>query len=184
MKNNNRREPEQDKLREHIFDGIQEYDNRLPNWWLWTLYGAIIFAFAYWFFSHQAGQDYTAEAQLNKDLAMLTARVASLSKGPLSDEQMWALSVEPGTVADGAQVFKTNCVTCHGENLQGKIGPSLVDQKWIHGGQPTQIVQTITKGVATKGMPTWGPLLGAKRINNVAAYVLSFHKKGEPILPP
>jgi hypothetical protein len=30
-------------------------------------------------------------------------------------------------------------------------------------------------------MPTWGPVLGARRISEVVAYVLSYHHEGEPI---
>lgn len=171
-----------DPLREHTYDGIQEYDNRLPNWWLWTFYGAIIFAVAYWFYYHQAGMDAPNDVLLARAQAEVTARAASQSKGPLSDDQLWSLSLDAGTVAAGQLTYKANCASCHGDNLEGKIGPNLMDQRWIHGGNPSQIVQTITVGVAAKGMPTWGPMLGAKRINAVAAYVLSLHKKGEPIV--
>lgn len=172
-----------DPLREHTYDGIQEYDNRLPNWWLWTFYGAIIFAFCYWFYYHQAGQKMTADVQLQHELAAITARNASLSKGPLTDDQLWTMSQDPNTVAAGRAIFMANCATCHGNNLEGKIGPCLTDQNWIHGGLPTEIIHTITTGVGPKGMPTWGPILGANRINTVASFVLSFHKKGEPIIP-
>jgi cytochrome c oxidase cbb3-type subunit 3 len=40
----------------------------------------------------------------------------------------------------------------------------------------------VTSGVLVKGMPTWGPVLGPKRIAEVVAYVLSHHREGETII--
>ena len=61
------------------------------------------------------------------------------------------------------------------------IGPDLTDTAWIHGGRPTEIYATVTNGVLIKGMPTWGPVLGAKKISETVAYILSKHTEGEPI---
>ena len=44
--------PLDDSLRPHSFAGIQEYDKRLPRWWLLTLYGAMVFAATYWAYYH------------------------------------------------------------------------------------------------------------------------------------
>ncbi len=46
---------EEPKLLDHDYDGIQEYDNPLPNWWLTTFFATIIFAFLYYIHYEVAG---------------------------------------------------------------------------------------------------------------------------------
>ncbi len=176
-----RKDPNEDVLRPHVYDGIQEYDKRLPNWWLWTFYGAIFFSVGYWFLMHQAGSDFSPEARLAVRMTEMKARAASLSTGPLSDDQLWALSQDSNTVAAGREAFTTTCVSCHGQDLKGGIGANLADSEWIHGGTPSAVVKTISEGVLAKGMPAWGPVLGEKRVRDVAAYVMSHHSPDEKI---
>ena len=38
-----------DKLLDHTYDGIQEYDNPMPRWWLLTFAGTVIFSIIYYF---------------------------------------------------------------------------------------------------------------------------------------
>jgi cytochrome c oxidase cbb3-type subunit 3 len=67
--------------------------------------------------------------------------------------------------------------------MRGGIGPNLLDDQWIHGGSPAQILKTITDGVAAKGMPPWGQILGAAKVREVAAYVVRQNAKalGRPV---
>ncbi len=46
----------------HVWDDdLREYNNPLPNWWLWTFYATIIFAVVYWILypAWPVGDDYT-----------------------------------------------------------------------------------------------------------------------------
>lgn len=163
-------------VREHVFDGIQEYDNRLPNWWLWTLYGAIVFSIGYWFLLHWTNPDQSSQARIERQMQQIAAVAAANPNAKLTDEQLWKLSQDQNAVGAGAQIFASTCASCHMPDLSGKIGPNLKDNIWIHGGKPLDIVNTITNGVAAKGMPTWGPVLGKSKIAEVTAFILSHHK--------
>lgn len=151
-------------------DGIDEYDNALPDWWvglfLFTIVWGIGYAVEYHFVSHRS------------QLASYEAEMAA-AKQRWPDSGPKALAFDEATVAAGAKVFQEQCVACHGAALQGGIGPNLVDAAWIHGADPEQIRATITVGVPEKGMPSWGPILGPDKIAKVTAFVASeFQKTG------
>jgi len=182
MKNEPTPTDQEDPIREHTFDGIQEYDKRLPNWWLWTLYGAIIFAAAYWFYYHFPAEPETSFQRVDRTMNEIAVAAAKSSGSELTDDQLWTMSKDSTTVQAGALTFQTTCASCHMPDLSGKIGPNLKDNLWIHGGKPTEIIHTITTGVAAKGMPTWGPVLGPTKINEVAAFILSYHSPSDPVV--
>jgi cytochrome c oxidase cbb3-type subunit III len=165
----------EEPLRAHSFDGIQEYDKRLPNWWLWCLYGAIAFSLVYWAYFHawQFGKDpgYVLQQRMEEN-----KMVAQRAAGVISDEILWAMSRDAKIVEAGRATYGTTCASCHLPDLAGAIGPNLKDEVWIHGGAPLQLINTINKGVIEKGMPTWGPVLGAGKINEVTAFILSYHQ--------
>jgi cytochrome c oxidase cbb3-type subunit 3 len=169
-----------DRLRHHRFDGIQEFDKRLPNWWLMTLYGSILFWVGYWGYYQwlKAGPDGPQEITL----AMSRIEAARLASAPTTDDpSLWKMSRNPVIVESGRATFNTTCASCHTDKLTGAIGPNLVDRLWIHGGKPAEIYVTVDKGVLAKGMPPWGPILGPKKVSEAVAYILSYHTEGEPI---
>jgi cytochrome c oxidase cbb3-type subunit 3 len=170
----------EDPIRPHTFDGIQEYDKRLPNWWLVTFYATIIFWVGYWFYYERAHLGPTNTQTIDQQMATIEA--ARLAAAPsVDDASLWKMSRNPVFVEAGRATFNTTCASCHTEKLTGAIGPNLVDRLWIHGGRPTDLYKTVTEGVLAKGMPPWGPVLGGKKISEAVAYVLSYHQEGEPI---
>jgi len=170
----------EDTLRPHSYDGIQEYDKRLPNWWLATFYGAIVFAVAYWMYYAQSGLVPSDGAKVDAQISAIQAVKLSSAAGSLDDEGLWTMSQNPVVISAGQKTFNTTCASCHNEQMTGGIGPNLVDRTWLHGGRPTQIFSTVTSGVAAKGMPSWGPILGPKKISEAVAYILSKHDRKEP----
>ena len=172
--------PRDENLRPHIYDGIEEYDNRLPNWWLWTFYLAVIFSVIYWF------SFYNAEV-MESDAAVIEAQMARVEEarlaaiGEINNDALWQMSRNEGFISSGAAVYKDNCVACHGPNLEGGIGKNLVDNEWKWGNQPISLYAIVTRGSPDKtaGMQAWASELGPQKISQVVAYILSHHNREE-----
>jgi len=158
----------------HDYDGIHELDNRLPNWWLFTLFGAIVFGAGYWFYYH-AFEGRGLLVDLRAEEAEQARKAAA--SAPVTDELLVKLSHDPKTMTGAKSLFITTCAICHGADGEGKIGPNLTDDNWIHGNKPSDIYKTVSGGVASKGMPSWEPALGHEKVTWLAAYVESLRGK-------
>ncbi len=165
--------PEGVILRDHVVDGIQEYDQRLPFWWLCILFGMIIFSIIYWLVLDDRSYRGAEDEHLESQLAAIQAKRLANSIDVTNDDLFWEMSKTPEFVKAGQATFEANCIPCHGKDLHGGIGFNLVDDEWVHGSRPSEIYNTVTNGVDGKGMQSWGPLLGQKRIVEVVSYVLS-----------
>lgn len=77
----------------------------------------------------------------------------------------------------GEQLYMDNCAGCHGKALEGATGFNLKDTIWVHGKEPKDILNNISKGFPKKGMPAFGQLYSQAQLNNVVDFILS-NKEG------
>ncbi len=166
----------------HEVDGIKEMDNKLPNWWLNTLFGSIVFAVGYWFYYEQAaiGKLPRAEYEVELDKKRAEEGAKIRAAGKVTDESLLVLVSDKATVSQGKDVFEQTCVACHRQDGGGNVGPNLTDAYWLHGSANASIFQTVQNGVVDKGMPAWGPTLGIDKTLAVAAYVITLKGKNAP----
>lgn len=67
------------------------------------------------------------------------------------------LEKDPDAIAAGRILFEQRCAECHGNNADGKKGPSLRAPE-IQNAEPGAIFWVLTNGVVRKGMPVWSKL--------------------------
>lgn len=158
----------------HSFDGIEEYDNRLPNWWLFTLYGSIVFSVGYWLFYATFGIGYTQDEAWNKEVEIAAQEQIRREMGKeVTEESLLLMTKVPAQVEAGARIFQQKCAQCHRADMGGDIGPNLTDDSWIHGPDALQIHNTVMNGVQEKGMQPWKDQLGPVRVRQVVAYLVT-----------
>jgi cytochrome c oxidase cbb3-type subunit 3 len=155
----------------HDYDGIQEFDNPLPMWWLWTFWGTIVFAVAYYAY-YELGSGPSLKDELNSDMAVIEGM--KKAGAPLDTEDVNAVALDKDRAMAGVKTYKEKCAACHGDNGEGKIGPNLTDNFWINGGgMPQEIAGLIQNGILEKGMPPWKDQIKAVDINSLVAYIIS-----------
>jgi cytochrome c oxidase cbb3-type subunit 3 len=167
--------------RGHSHDGIEEFDNHLPNWWLWSFYLAVIFSIGYWVYFHTIGVgDLPLEAYAVAQSEAAKKLEAQLAANPITDESLRKLASEPAAVEEGRVMFQTatRCAQCHRADGGGNIGPNLTDSMWIYGGKPMDIYTSILKG-RPRGMLAHESE-GVGFVMKATAYVLSIKDSNVP----
>lgn len=162
-------------LLDHNYDGIQEYDNPLPNWWLFTFLGAIIFSAIYYIHYDISGAGPSLMDEFKASMVQLEATSQKGDHGGgQSEESLAAFFNEEGSSALGKEVFGAKCASCHGPKGEGLIGPNLTDNFWIHGnGTRMAILSVVRAGVLEKGMPNWDSMLKENEILAVTGHVFA-----------
>jgi cytochrome c oxidase cbb3-type subunit III len=164
----------------HEYDGILEADNQLPRWWLAIFVVTVALGVGYWVandswhFMSSPRERYDAEL----------ARAAESGAVAVDDDLLVQLSQNDQVVSRGREAFEANCVACHGARAEGRIGPNLTDDRWLHGGAPNEIYRTIREGFTASGMPAWGAVLGERQVQSLSAYVLTLRNTNVPGRPP
>ena len=168
----------------HTYDGIREYDNPMPGWWVWLFWASIAFAPVYMLgidvfgFIDTYGEDFAQEgARLDE------VREVYAATGPAFKTDAGALreyADDPAYASAGAATFTAICAACHGENGQGTIGPNLTDEFWIHGADVEQLWTSIGEGFPLLGMPPMKDQLGEEERAQVLAYVVSLQGTDPP----
>ena len=178
-------------LEGHEADGIREYDNALPKWWLYGFYFTMVMAAVYLFYYHVwDGPDwnflwYNARGQETEYAAEMAH---SPKKAGMKDFSTWAAKTDETTLKIGETIFQQRnlCFTCHRPDLGGLVGPNLTDDYWLHGGKFSDVLKSITTGYPEKGMLPFGNgnHLSDDELVAVASYVFSKHGSNPPAPKP
>lgn len=186
----------------HEWDGIREYDNPMPRWWVWVFYATIVFSIWYtaaypaWPLIDRATRGYLGQntrADVDAEIrrfddanAEIKAKLVAADLGAIASDD----ALNQYATAAGAAVFKTWCAQCHGSGaagVQGKGYPNLLDNDWLWGGAIEDIHTTISHGIRNttdpdarySEMPKFGVdgLLEPAQIGEVVEYVLQISKQ-------
>lgn len=175
-----RPEEKEDASLDHEYDGIREFDNPMPHWWVWMFWGTLWFSLAY-LFHYWIGNGQSDLALYEEDVRVASERLAKEAMSQaVTEESLAPLLLDVGTIESGKAIFSNRCGPCHLDG-QGSIGPNLTDSSWIHGtGKLMDIYGVVAEGVSDKGMPAWNRQLSPTELRQVVAFVGTLRGKEMP----
>jgi len=157
------------------FDGISELDNPPPPWFMWLFYSTVVFAGVYLVRYTWLNYAPSQVEEYNADMASHKAKAAAYlaKQADNVDENSVTLEKDKAKLADAGALFKSKCAACHGELGEGKTGPNLTDDHWIHGNSVKDVFKTIKYGYPDKGMISWKDQVSPPKMKALASYILS-----------
>lgn len=169
-------------LLDHEYDGIREYDNPLPRWWVMIFWASFVFSLGYIVHYHLSGHGKSVAVVYEDEMRLAREERAkrSLAEKP-SEIVLGRLEGDAELMQDAKVTFAQRCAQCHGSEGQGLIGPNLTDDYVIHGeGRLMDIYEVVSHGVPAKGMPAWDLQLQPIEVRKLVAYVGTLRGKNLP----
>ncbi|UOG91322.1 MAG: cytochrome-c oxidase, cbb3-type subunit III [Candidatus Thiothrix sulfatifontis] len=193
----------------HVWDdSLQEFNNPLPRWWLWTFYGTIIFTIVYWImypswpigktylkgignditYKTDAGEEKTTHwnmrALLAHDMQNGTEAIKQqeyLAKVGAASYQQIAQDPDMSSFVRsyGVGMFGDNCAACHQSGGQGVVGMyPNLVDDDWLWGGDTTTIENTLRYGRMGYMPAYSKTFDETQLNQVANYVLTL--SGEP----
>jgi cytochrome c oxidase cbb3-type subunit 3 len=159
----------------HVYDGIEEYNNPLPKWWLNMFNICLVFSVVYLILYPGLGNfagvlGWTQQGQHEQEVAQAKEVYAPLfakyAKTPIEE-----LSKIKQATQMGKRIFVNTCFGCHGSDARGNKGyPNLTDSDSLYGNDPASIEHSILNGRSGM-MPAYADVFDAAQINGLVQYV-------------
>jgi cytochrome c oxidase cbb3-type subunit 3 len=165
----------------HEYDGIKEFDNPTPGWWIFIFVITVAFSVCYGVYYHAPVPDRSVYDAYEADNAeYLKKKFGSMEELVVTDQNMLKWMNNADYMAIGKASFKQNCASCHGNEGQGIQCPNMTDDYYKDVKRLTDFPRVIGSGAGDGKMPAWSTRLHPKEVILVGAYVASLRGKNLP----
>lgn len=173
-------EASKEEFEKKVWDGdIRELDNSAARWFNVMYVGLCIIAFVYLLLYPGLGSfpgllHWTAAKQVQEEQVEVNQRLEPLY-ARFADMEIEAIAADDEAQAIGQRLFLNNCAQCHGSDAQGSPSfPNLTDSAWLWGGEPEDILKTITDG-RNGVMTAHASMMSPADASDIAQYVRSLN---------
>lgn len=160
-----------DQLMNHEYDGIREYDNPLPFWWVWMWAASVVFSVGYAAWYHVGKGASVLEKYEVAKTVHIEKQLAGLGEIRADDATILRLMLDESMMEAVGGMFRGNCAQCHGNEGGGNIGPNLTDDAFKNITAPADLYTVIADGIPGTSMPAWSQRLREPQMILLASYV-------------
>lgn len=161
-----------DKLLDHEYDGIVEYDNPTPAWWHALFLASIVFSALYFaFFEFSPIAPTIHDRWRASQVAEFKRIFGAIGELKPDEPTILAMMEKPDMMAVAQGIFEGNCVACHAKDGGGGVGVNLTDDHYKNITKLTDFLNVLAKGAGNGAMPAWENRLSLNERIITAAYL-------------
>lgn len=177
---------DEERLLDHEYDGIREYDNPTPGWWHAIFFGVFLFSVFYLMVTIGNEKHTPEHEHRTASLAWTRQMFGTLGDLEVNEENLVRYYADESEAYAGRwmpfaeSLFMGKCASCHRADGSGDVGPNLTDDAFIHIDTVTDIADVIRDGAKGGAMPAWGNQLHPNEIVLLSSYVASLRAQQLP----